>query len=321
MKHIELMTPRLRATCLSLVTASCCLVSGVPGCSSSSTSLPAQADGSADNDSSVTTESGTETSTADDANGSTDATMPESDGSSPEDAAETSTDSGSHEGGPVGPGDGGDAATPSCTSALVISAAYGDGGFAGSDASPPGLWASDYVEIHNRGTTAQSLDGLSVQYASAGSTTKASGVVTLSNVSVPAGGYYLLALTCAASDAGSGCGPGGSALPTPDQSSPTINMSFQNGKVFLVQGTTAITFDSTGAPAAGSVVLDAFGYGTANYAEGTKAPAGETNPFVRKNSGCQDTNDNAADFDDSTAVTPRNAATAAVTCAVCGGTQ
>jgi hypothetical protein len=205
-------------------------------------------------------------------------------------------------------------------SPLVISMIYGDGGFTGTATASPALWQSDFVEIHNRTTQPQSLTGLSVQYVPATSTSNPSGVVTLTGSTLAPGAYYLLALTCSST----GCGAGGSPLPTPDQSSSTVNMSFSNGKVFLVNGTSAISYDATGAPTAASapLVLDAVGYGVTNYGENnTKAPVGTSSPDFRKNSGCTDTNDNAADWDFASPPTPRNTSSPALTCAACGGTQ
>jgi hypothetical protein len=147
------------------------------------------------------------------------------------------------------------------SSPLVISMIFGDGGFAG----PPAVaYSSDFVEIHNRSTAPQNLNGLSVQYAPAGSTANPSGIVTLSNVALAPGGYYLLAMCTGAPNCGATDTAGASIQPDQTASGTGVNMSFSNGKVFLVNGTTAIPLDATGAPtsAAAPSVLDAVGYGT-----------------------------------------------------------
>ena len=62
---------------------------------------------------------------------------------------------------------------------LVISEVYGGGGNAGSD------YAADYVELFNRGSATASLDGKSLQYASATGTGAFGSVTTLSGMSRP----------------------------------------------------------------------------------------------------------------------------------------
>lgn len=64
---------------------------------------------------------------------------------------------------------------------VVISQVYGGGGNSGA------TFRSDFVELHNIGSTTVSLDGWSVQYAPAAGS---SWQVTPLAGSVPAGGYY-----------------------------------------------------------------------------------------------------------------------------------
>lgn len=181
---------------------------------------------------------------------------------------------------------------------LVISQVYGAGGNSGATLN------ADYVELHNISGVSQSLSGFSIQYGSATGSTF-SGVSALPAASIPAGGYYLIQMSTV--------GANGSALPTPDNvASPSIAMAAAAGKVALVNGTTAITSCTA------ANIVDFVGYGsTANCFEGT-APTGNistTTAALRNNSGCAETNDNAADFTVGTPA-PRNSATAVF---ICGG--
>src|SRR5882724_12558564 len=109
-------------------------------------------------------------------------------------------------------------ATPSAN--LVISQVYGGGG---NTLAP---LTNDFVEIFNRGTTAVSLGGKSVQYASATGTGLlgiTNQITVLPTISLNPGQYYLI------QEAG---GANGSPLPTADATG-TINMSGTGGKVAL----------------------------------------------------------------------------------------
>ena len=188
--------------------------------------------------------------------------------------------------------------TSTVTSGLVISQIYGSGGNTGA------TYNADYVEIKNITAAPINLGGLSIQYGSATVTTAWSGVFALPVATIPAGGYYLIQMTAA--------GGIGIALPTPDATATTsINMSGTAGRVAIVNGTTALV----GCPAAGSYI-DLVGFGTtATCFEGTGPAAAQSATLAdfRKLNGCQDTNDNTADFD-ALAAAPRNSATAPVSC-------
>jgi hypothetical protein len=160
---------------------------------------------------------------------------------------------------------------------LVVSQVYGGGG--ASTGSPP--FRNDYIEIFNRGATDIELTGYSVQYASSAGATWS--VTVLSGFLAP-GQYYLV------QESG---GTAGSPLPLADVAG-TIAMSASNGKIALVQGTTALT----GACPTGPAVLDLVGYGSASCFEGTApTPAlSVTTAAVRNNNGCTDTNNNGMDF-------------------------
>lgn len=160
---------------------------------------------------------------------------------------------------------------------LVVSQVYGGGG--ASTGSPP--YRNDYIEIFNRGVTDADLTGISVQYASSSGATWS--VTALSGFLAP-GQYYLV------QESG---GTLGGPLPLPDATG-TIAMSASNGKVALVQGTTALT----GACPSGDAVLDLVGYGSASCFEGTAATPvlSVTTAAVRDDNGCADSNNNAVDF-------------------------
>jgi len=117
------------------------------------------------------------------------------------------------------------------SSGLVISQVYGGGGNSGATLT------HDYVELYNRGPIALSLDGLSIQYASATGTgffgASATQLTELPNVMVQPGQYFLVQQASQAAV--------GAALPTPDHIDPTpIAMAAGAGKVALVSGTTTL---------------------------------------------------------------------------------
>jgi hypothetical protein len=188
--------------------------------------------------------------------------------------------------------------TPPPTSGVVISQVYGAGG------NPGAVFNADYVELHNNTSTSQTLVGYSIQYAAAGQTATWTGIANLPTLTIPAGGYYLIQM--------SSIGTGGGALPTVDHvASPTISMSATNGRVALVSDTNRLS----ACPSTANVI-DLVGYGTSNCFEGGAAvPALDTlNAAFRNNNGCDDTNNNLADFTRA-APAPRNSASPVFLCA------
>ncbi|HET8784369.1 MAG TPA: ExeM/NucH family extracellular endonuclease, partial [Candidatus Limnocylindrales bacterium] len=175
---------------------------------------------------------------------------------------------------------------------VVISQVYGGGGNSGATLT------NDFVELFNRSDAPVSLEGWSVQYASTSGT---SWQVTQLSGSIAAGGYYLV---------GEGAGAGGDVpLPAPDAVG-SILMSATNGKVALSPSTTSL---EGSCPLGG--LADFVGFGTASCFEGTGATPSLNNETaaLRDEDGCQDTDDNAADF----AVgdpTPRNSASPLKSC-------
>ncbi|HEX6023646.1 MAG TPA: lamin tail domain-containing protein [Solirubrobacter sp.] len=130
-------------------------------------------------------------------------------------------------------------AAPSTT--VVVSQVYGGGGNSGA------TYTQDFIELFNRGSTAISLNGWSVQYASSAGTTWQR--TNLTNVTLQPGQYYLVS---------EAQGTGGTTpLPTPDAGG-TIPMSATAGKVALVSNQVTL---SGSCPTAG--VVDFVGFGTA----------------------------------------------------------
>lgn len=182
--------------------------------------------------------------------------------------------------------------TISSQAQVVISQVYGGGGNTGA------TYSNDFIELYNRGTTPQNLNGWSVQYASATGTSW--GSTPLPDFTLQPGQYFLIQEAVGANAA--------TALPTPDlngigiATSPSdtkllgLALSGSNGKVILVNST---TLETTVNPT-GSQIIDKVGYGTTPTGfEGT-GPTGtaltSTTSAQRNNLGSTDTDNNAADF-------------------------
>ena len=159
---------------------------------------------------------------------------------------------------------------------VVVNAVYGGGGNSGA------TYTNDFVELRNAGATTVDLAGWSVQYASASGTTWQ---VTPLTGTVAPGGHVLV-------QEAQGAG-GTTALPTPDVTG-TIALSATSGKVALVTSGTALACGSACATAAG--VRDFVGYGGANDAEGSPAPALSNTTAAARADGAADTDNNAVDF-------------------------
>jgi len=194
---------------------------------------------------------------------------------------------------------------------VVISQAYGGGG------GTTGTYLFDYVELHNISNTSQDISGFSLQYGSATGNfgSSASNIYTFpASTSIPAGGYLLIQLSTT--------GTGGVALPvTPDFITTNLSMSGTNGKVALVNSSTALGCGATATPCTlpGTAIVDLVAWGTANNAEGGASVNNgvaitSTQGAVRKNNGCTETNNNNLDFDVVTAPVPRNSSSPIVNC-------
>lgn len=189
-----------------------------------------------------------------------------------------------------------------CFSQVRISQVYGGGGNSGA------TYNQDYVELYNAGASAVSMDGWSIQYASATGPGGAGNWAVDSfpnGTSIGAGQYFLVALASGAT---------GAALPAPDNTNTFINLAATAGKVALVSSQTPL--NGTTACSDGSV-LDLVGYGTtATCYEGAAANTSgltSTEAMFRRDNGCIDFNNNNVDFLIADA-SPRNSSTPANTC-------
>ncbi|HEY4354790.1 MAG TPA: Ig-like domain repeat protein [Acidobacteriaceae bacterium] len=181
---------------------------------------------------------------------------------------------------------------------VVISQLYGAGGNTGAS------YNADYIELFNLGTTATSIDGWSIQYASATGTAISGTVKIPAGVTLQPGQYYLIAHAA---------GSVGANLPvTPDDVDAGVAWAATAGKLFLVNSSTTL---ASGTICSNSAVVDFVGFGsTASCYEGTgAAPAPSTTTAdIRKNS-CTDTDDNSADFTTG-AIAPHNMSTTLAPC-------
>jgi uncharacterized protein len=186
---------------------------------------------------------------------------------------------------------------------IVVGQLYASGGNSGA------TYSNDYVELFNRGAGAVAIDGWTLQYASAASTSW--GTTALSG-SIPAGGRYLVQLASG--------GVNGGALPVADATG-TSNLAATGGKIAIVNNATALSCGATvGSCSSSTSIEDLVGYGNATDYEGsTAAPApSATTAIFRASDGCTETDDNAGDFATGTP-NPRNSSTATAACSGGGG--
>ncbi|MCL2543004.1 MAG: phospholipase D-like domain-containing protein [Nocardioidaceae bacterium] len=174
-------------------------------------------------------------------------------------------------------GGGAFAAGGQAGSGVVISEIYGGGGNSGA------TYKNDFVELQNRGSSAVSLSGWSVQYHSSSATSTTWAVTDLSG-SIPAGGFYLVQEA-----AGSG---GTTSLPAPDATG-TTDLSATAGTVALSHSTSSLATATTSTAVAGSA--DLVGYGSTAIHQGSAAPAPSNTVSVQRTAAADDSN-NAADF-------------------------
>ena len=161
-----------------------------------------------------------------------------------------------------------------------------------------GTAADEFVELHNVSSTGVNLNGLRVVYRSSGGTTDTAVVEWTSNITVPAGGYYLI------------------AHPTGYDGTPAANITYTSGSTGLFSGTAGGFAIRSGAANTGTII-DSVGYGsvTNGFAEtaATTAPAANASK-ARKASGCTDTDNNSSDFETLNPSVPRNLGTTPVPC-------
>lgn len=197
---------------------------------------------------------------------------------------------------------------------VVISQVYPGGG----SSSATVTYTNDYVELHNNSVLPQDISGWSIQYGSAAQNfaTNASNMFVIpANTILSPGQYYLVQL--------GNTGTGGAALPvTPDATSPNVNASASSGKIALVSNSTALGCGATATPCSlpSANIVDLVSYGAANNAEGDAPANGGTaltsNQYgiVRNAAGCQDTDNNNADFTAVQNPVPRNSLSLPVVC-------
>ena len=191
-------------------------------------------------------------------------------------------------------------ASASGSGSLVVAEVFAAGGNSGA------AYANDYVELFNRGAGAVAVDGWTVQYASASST---SWQTTALSGTIPAGGRYLVQLASGGAD--------GAALPAPDATG-TSNLAVTGGKVALVDNATALSCGaSAGSCSLVPTVEDLVGYGSATDYEGSDAAPtpSATTALARAGGGCTDGDDNAADFA-TAAPDPQNSSAPASACEI-----
>lgn len=184
---------------------------------------------------------------------------------------------------------------------VVISQVYGGGGNSGATLK------SDFIELHNNGSTAVNLTGWHVAYASATGTSW-TGKTALTGTIQP-GGYYLIK----EADGANGDNTG-SALTSPNATG-TIAMGGGAGKVALVNNGT--TLDAVACPTNASIV-DIVGYGAASACAGTTTALTNNQSARRLANGCTDSasgsTGSGADFEVIAPPVPRNGDSTAITC-------
>lgn len=170
---------------------------------------------------------------------------------------------------------------------LVINEVYGGGGNANA------VYTNDFIELYNPSTAPISLNGKSLQYRSAAPSSAVPGesnVFALPDVSVPAGGYFLV-------KAAPGTTVTDKPLPAFDaQATGTaLNLSGTGGQIYLADTITAL--DAGTGPISSSAVIDFVGWGssTTSYEGTVAAPTTNATSLARKSTGA-DSDDNAADF-------------------------
>lgn len=171
---------------------------------------------------------------------------------------------------------------------IVISEVYGGGG--GSTA----VYMNDFVELVNLGSSAATLSGANLQYASATGTFNS--YAPLPSITLNPGQKFLIEMVPATASTV------GAALPTADYKVTSnlniatgvsynggFNMSAANGKIALANAVSAVT------AANGANVVDFIGYGSATMFEGAAAaPLLDATKSATRTAG--DTNNNGADF-------------------------
>jgi len=162
-----------------------------------------------------------------------------------------------------------------------------------------GQWSHDFVELFNRSGAAVNLNGMSLQYQSAGGSTWST-VAPLPDVTLQPGQYFLMV---------GKTGSGANLVGEGDATNGALDMAGAGGKIALARIRTAL-------PAAGGAsVVDLVGFGSANLFEGAAAPAPSvSNSIQRAVFGCQDTDNNRDDFSSAPVNGPRRTSSPIQSC-------
>ncbi|HVF48132.1 MAG TPA: DNA/RNA non-specific endonuclease [Pyrinomonadaceae bacterium] len=162
----------------------------------------------------------------------------------------------------------------------------------------------EFTELHNTSSAPVDLNGYRLVYRSDNGVNDVNFAAWTASTIIPPGGYYLIASNAYT----------GSVTPNFTY----VNATCQCG-LAAAAGGLAIR---RGAVNSG-VVIDAVGWGTGSniFFEGTRTTApGNSNSKIRLQQGCQDTDNNAADFATAIGSAPRNASTTPVVCGTAGTT-
>lgn len=182
-----------------------------------------------------------------------------------------------------------DVASPLVSPNLVISQFQ-----AGATSNPN----NEFIEIHNNASTPVDLFGYRIVYRSINGVNDRTFYAWESSVVLQPGQYYLVASTSYTGSV------------TPD-----VVFSNTECQCALAAASGGLAIRQ-GAADSGSII-DAVGWGSGSnvYFEGTRTTApGDNNSKIRLDGGCQDTDNNAADFETSIPSAPRNSQTAPEIC-------
>jgi len=206
---------------------------------------------------------------------------------------------------------------------VVISQVYGGAGGAGA------LFQGDYVELFNRGTEPVDITNWSLQYAAGAGNFGFAGLqIPIAPTAAQPGpfiiqpNHYFLVRTYTPGPSTIGGAPLSADYtaesPVAGSNNIGVNLSATSGKIALVNSTNLL-FGVACPDLSDPSIIDFLGYGnnTNGCAEGAAPapPISITLAAFRANGGCQDTNNNAADFASATPA-PRNASSPTRSCAV-----
>lgn len=156
----------------------------------------------------------------------------------------------------------------------------------------------EFIEIHNTASTAVDLNGYRVVYRSQNGVNDVTFLAWTSSTMLQPGQFFLIASTSYT----------GSLTPDATYNNSTCQcaLAAANGGLAIRQG-----------PANTGAVIDAVGWGTGSniFFEGTRTTEpGNSNSKIRVDQGCQDTDNNAADFATQSPSAPQNTATSPALC-------